>query len=128
MLCNEAYRFSNSAEQAASIASQLVLMKRGSNGIEATQAAARECSIGLPILKRLLQPSRRPKRVSWEILHSLRGAYLRVLRREVERMSTEIVRMEAMGFSDNAAIQNLADEARMVLAQIESLGQSDGRR
>lgn len=126
MVSEAAYRNLNSAEQAAAIVNELISLKRGQYGSEATQAVGRETGLGFRGIQRLVQPSRRPKAVSFEVFTRIRDLYLRLLNREVERLQAEISRLEASVDRSDIACTALVVQAEAIIRKAQALKQPNG--
>lgn len=109
-------------EAAIRLTTELVELKRGPAG--GTQAAIRsvagECRLSPAIIRKFVQPSRRPKDVGLAVWDRLWRSYAQYLRREIARLENDIRRIEALGNADRRAAQHLVDEAEALVRRIKS--------
>lgn len=108
-------------ERACDITRSLFNAARGSyqNDAEAVQAIAERARLTPAVVRRFLQPSRRPKDVSLGVWQRLVFAYRRLLNQQLAALQTEIHRLEAVD-PDDGAILALLDDAKALVRKIEA--------
>lgn len=115
-------QFLNAVDRAVSVATAMVSLNRGRHATEQAAVSATASQSGLPasVVRRLVQPSRRPKAIAVHIWERLQSGYIRLLRRQLGELENEIRRVEALGPSDRA-VQDLLDEATALQDRIRQL-------
>lgn len=115
---------STGVERACQIARNLFNHARGNHetDADAIAAIARQSQLTPATLRRFLQPSRRPKDVSFTIWERLLGAYRRYLARELAALQDEIDRLAHLDPAD-AALEDLLRQARALVSEVESVVQ-----
>lgn len=108
-------------ERACDITRSLFNAARGSyqNDAETIQSIAERARLTPAVVRRFLQPSRRPKDVSLGVWQRLVFAYRRLLNQQLQALETEIHRLEALDPHDGA-IRALLDDAKALVRKIES--------
>lgn len=108
-------------ERACHIARNLFNHARGNYETDAAtvDAVARQSRLTPAVLRRFLQPSRRPKDVSLGVWSRLVGAYRRHLARELMALQDEIDRLDALE-PDDVALQALLHKARALVVEAET--------
>ena len=114
-------QFQYGVREATRLVTELVNAKRGTSG--GTHAAIRtvsvECNITAAQVRRLLQPSRRPKDVGLGIWLRITHAYRRYLLRQIAALEQELRVMEALGNVDPRTAGDLAAEAEALRRRIK---------
>lgn len=88
---------------------------------DAIKAIARHAHVTPSVMRRFIQPSRRPKSVSLDIFRRIRSAYARYLRGQLAALQAKIDRAEALAPDDRALrdlaaqVETLADRIRAAL-------------
>lgn len=119
-------------ERACQIARSLFQHARGNydNDQQTIAAVARHARLTPAAFRRFIQPSRKPKDVSFTVWQRLLGSYRRYLVRELAALQDEIDRLEHLD-PDDAALAALLDKARTLVVEVEaaagSLPSADGR-
>lgn len=108
-------------ERACEIAKSLINHARGNyeTDSQTVDAVARKARITPAVLRRFLQPSRRPKDVSLSIWQRLVAAYRRHLELELAALQDEIDRLAYLE-PDDAAMESLLGKARALCREIEA--------
>lgn len=110
-------------DEAIRLATELVrLTKRGQQGgtARAIEEVARYASVTESDIRRLVQPSRRPKIVSLDLWGHLWGAYLAYLERELRRLEAEVARVQALGPAHHGPLTDLERRTTILIAQIRA--------
>jgi hypothetical protein len=84
----------------------------------AVKTVASECRVPFAFIRKLLQPSRRPKTIataSWMRLHD---GYLRYCRAQISALEKEIARVEALDPVDHDAARALVDHAKALVDRL----------
>lgn len=112
-------------ERACEIARSLIRAARGTHDTDhsAIQAVARHARLSPAVLRRFIQPSRRPKDISLSVWERLVEAYRRHLRQQLAELELEIARLEHLDPADRALL-DLLDEAKSLVGQIETCTQA----
>lgn len=122
----------DAVERAESIVQLMYRAARGSyeTDRQTVQAIARQAQLSPGVVRRFLQPSRRPKDVSLTVWTRLVDAYRRLLQRQLDGVRAEISRIEALQRNghgvDRAAA--LMAEAQALVARIEAQIGDDRRK
>lgn len=121
---NRRYQFSHGptgVERACEITRNLFNAARGNHvtDTQTVEAIARRAQLTPSVMRRFLQPSRRPKDVSLGVWTRLLAAYRRYLDGQLAGLRDEIARLEALD-PDDAAILDLLDEAKALVRKIEA--------
>lgn len=106
-------------ERACEIAKALFQQARGQHETDqqTVDAIARRAQLSPSVVRRFLQPSRRPKDVSLGIWTRLVRAYHRLLNQQLEELKLEILRLEALD-PDGRALLGLLDKAKAIESKI----------
>lgn len=112
-------------DRACEIARSLIHAAMGTHDTDhsAIQAVARTARLTPAVLRRFVQPSRRPKSVDLTVWERLVAAYRQYLRRRLAQLETEIAALEHLDPSERALL-DLLDEARALVGQIEAFTQA----
>lgn len=118
-----AYRqnqFQYDVGEAVSIVSALVLAKRGPSGgtDAAIRTVAQDCKVSKADIRRLFQPSRRPKDVRHGLWLRITSAYRRYIEAELQRLERAKFLLDALDHGDPAARAELAIEAENLARRI----------
>ena len=110
---------STAVEQAASIATNLVAVCRGNHGTtqSAVRLAASRTGVTEVAIRKLVQPSRKPKSVSVDLWSRLIDGYSAHLHGELSRIEAELARLKALG-TPLAALEDLLGQADRVADEI----------
>lgn len=111
----------STVERACDIARSLFNHARGHHDTDAAtvRTIARRAHLTPAEVRRLLQPSRRPKDVRLGVWQRLLGAYRAYLQRELVDLQNEIARLDHLE-PDDAALQDLLHQARALCREIEA--------
>lgn len=99
----------------------LVNSRRGRDGTTKQQAfrqVATESHLSSAEVRKLYQPSRRPKQIGLGVWHAISGAYFRFLRHEISKLEAEINRVEALDGLDLRTRDDLVGKAQALIARI----------
>lgn len=112
--------------RAAAVATEFVKeVKKGDDDAgsvrKAATAVAKQSGIGKAFILRLVQPSRRPKSIDWDVGTRLVEAYLKYLRRQHRELEIKIKLVEALAGSDRASVRDLLHEAEALQNRIKAL-------
>lgn len=114
----------DAVERAESIVQLMFRAARGNHETDrqTVAAIARQAQLSPSVVRRFLQPSRRPKDVSLTTWQRLVDAYRRLLQRQLDAVKTEICRIEAVqrGGHDVAGAAALMAEAQALVARLEA--------
>lgn len=115
------HQFPNAVSEATRLVTELVIAKRGPSGgtDAAIRTVAKDCQITRAQVRRLFQPSRRPKEVGLGLWLRICTAYRRYLEREIGRLEQDLRRVEALGNIDPRTADALANEAEALIARIK---------
>lgn len=118
-------QFLNGVDQAVLFTTGLLKTQRQhyETDIEAIDAVSGQTRLTPSVLRKFLQPSRRPKAVDFDVVGCLRRAYLRMLNQQLDALRTEIAVVEALGAREGA-VSDLLDEAKALVGRIEALTES----
>lgn len=116
---------SSAVDRACQIAKSLFDRARGSHDTDADtiRTVARHARLTPAAFRRFIQPSRRPKDVSFTVWQRLLGSYRRYLVRELAALQDEIDRLEHLD-PDDAALAALLDKARTLVVEVEAAAAS----
>lgn len=111
---------STGVERACHIVRKLYNHARGNyeTDQQCIAAIARQSRLTPAAVRRFIQPSRRPKDVSFGVWSRLVGAYRRHLARELMALQDEIDRIEYLS-PDDSALQDLLHKARNLVSEAE---------
>jgi hypothetical protein len=122
----------DAVERAEGIVQLMYRAARGSHETDqqTVQFIARQAQLSPSVVRRFLQPSRRPKDVSLTTWSRLVAAYRRLLQRQLDAVRIEISRIEHMQRDQNGmdGAAALMGEAKALVARIEAEIQQGGRR
>ena len=112
-------------DEAVDLASRFAAAKKDEENYAgrsiAIEEIAEDSDLRPSLIKRLVEPARRPKTVNTHERNRLLAAYLGYLDRKRVAIEDEIARVEKMARPDRRAIQDLLDRARALASHIETL-------
>ena len=127
------YRFTNGpapsgVDIAIGITQEFVGETRKAHGSDskAIEDVAAASGVSRTIIRSLWQPSRRPKSIDFDVFERLRGAWLRHLRRQRQRIDNDIRRIEALG-GDPHLVDELCAQAQDLVDRVEALARRPQR-
>lgn len=105
---------------AIGLVTELVLARRGTSGgtNAAIRTVARDCNISPAQVRRLFQPSRRPKQVGYDIWLRICRGYRGYIERELQRLESSRRILDTLDEYDPAARAKLAAEAENLARRI----------
>ena len=86
---------------------------------DAITAIARHAHVTPSVMRRFIQPSRRPKSVSLDIFRRIRSAYADYLRGQLAALEAKIARVEALD-PDDRALRDLAVQVEALASRIRA--------
>lgn len=122
--------FSNDAlsgvERATELVQAFFQASRGrhANDDQTVRDIAQRARISPAEVRKFLQPSRRPKDVSFSVWCRLSGAYARYLRQQLHVLEMEIARLDHLD-PDDRALRHLLDDAEGLVRNIKAAAASD---
>jgi hypothetical protein len=117
---HEKYQFSHAGpsavDRACDVAKQLISSARGQydNEQQCVEAVARKANLTPAVLRRFLQPSKRPKEVGYSVWTRLLSAYRRQLEKQLHQLEDEIARLDHLEPDDRALVALLYDAEALV--------------
>lgn len=114
-------QFQYGVAEAIRLVTELVNARRTTSGgtHAAIRTVATDCNITAAQVRRLLQPSRRPKDVGISVWLRITNAYRRYLLRQIAELEQELRVMAALGNVDPRTAGDLAAEAEALRRRIK---------
>ena len=115
----------SAVDRACEIARELLNTSRGNyeTDKQCIEAVARKSRLTPAILRRFLQPCRRPKEVGLSVWTALQAAYRAQLEQQLAHLQDEIERLEACS-PNQRAVLDLLDDAKNLVRKIEGAASS----
>lgn len=109
-------------DEAISFVTILVNAKRGCGGkkTQIFKQIAAEAKVGASEIRKLYQPSRRPKDIGYGVWQRIAARYRSFLRAELGKLETEIARVEALNLLDDSARADLVGKAEALVSRINT--------
>lgn len=109
-------------DEAISFVTILVNAKRGYGGnkTQIFKQVAAEAKVGSTEIRKLYQPSRRPKEIGHGVWQRIAARYLAFIRAELAKLETEIARVEALDHLDDSARADLVGKAEALIARLNT--------